>query len=246
MPDSRLDELYREPPDRFVAARDRVAKDLRAAGETEEAARVKKLRRPTVAAWIINLAALEAREQVEEFAAASHALEKAQARAVEGTDEGAAAWRAAAAREREAIAAVLDAAERLARDAGKAPTARAMELVDQTLRAASADPMLHERVLAGRLEREQAAATLGALGAGTPPKRRRAPAKRQEAAQARRELARLERALADAEGREEELEAQVEYAEKAVREAKARLRDHRRRRAGLERERKAVQRRASG
>jgi hypothetical protein len=243
---SRLDELYREPPDRFVAARDELAKELRAAGEAPEAARVKKLRRPTVAAWIVNRAALEAPEEMAELAAASRALEEAQAKAVEGTDEGAAAWRAAAARERDAIAAVVDVAQRLARDAGHAPGARAMELVEGTLRAAGGDPELRDRVVAGRLEREQAAATLGALGTAAPPKRRRAPAKRREAANARRELERLERALADAERRTEELEAQVAYAEKAVREAKARLKDHQRRRAELERERKAARRRGGG
>ena len=101
MPDPRLDELYREPPDGFVAARDRLAKELRAAGDGDEAARVKKLRRPTIGAWMINRVALEGREQVEEFAAASRALEEAQVRAVEGADQGASGWREAAAREPE-------------------------------------------------------------------------------------------------------------------------------------------------
>jgi hypothetical protein len=248
VPDSPLDELYREPPDRFVGARDGLAKELRAAGEADEAARVKKLRRPTVAAWMINRAALEAAKQVEEFAAASRALEEAQARAVEGGDEGASAWREAAARERDAIAAAVDAAERLAREAGHPPSARTMELVDQTLRAASGDPELRERVVAGRLEREQAAATLGGLAAGAPPKRRprperKRPGRKREAGQARRELARVERALADAERREEALAARVKRAEEAVREARAGLKDAKRRRADLERQRKELRRR---
>jgi hypothetical protein len=245
MPDSRLDELYREPPDRFIAARDQLAKDLRSAGEPDEAARVKRLRRPTVAAWIVNRAALEAAEEVEEFAAASRELADAQANAIGGDDDSVAAWRAAAAREREAITAVLEAADRLAREAGHAPSARAMELVEETLRAVSADAELRERVVAGRLEREQSAATLGMLGASPPPKPRRAPSKRQAVAVARRELERVERALADAERRQEELEGQVEYAEKALREAKERLREHRRRTAELERERKAAERRSA-
>src|SRR5204863_285097 len=80
MPDPRLDELYREPPDGFVAARDRLAKELRAAGDGDEAARVKKLRRPTIGAWMINRVALKGREQVEEFAAASRALKEAKRR----------------------------------------------------------------------------------------------------------------------------------------------------------------------
>ncbi|MQA76515.1 MAG: hypothetical protein GEU88_19700, partial [Solirubrobacterales bacterium] len=112
--DERLDELYREHPDGFVAGRDRLAKDLRDAGDREQADRLKKLRRPTVAAWAINRAALESPAQLQAFAEASRELEEAQARALEGGDEGAARWRAAAAREREATGAVVDAAEALA------------------------------------------------------------------------------------------------------------------------------------
>jgi hypothetical protein len=243
MPDSRLDELYRGPPDRFVAARDQLAKDMRSAGESEEAARVKKLRRPTVAAWIINRAALEAGDQVEEFAAASGALEQAQRRAVEGGDEGASEWRAAAAREREAIAGVLAVAERLARDAGQGPSGKAMELVEETLRAAAADADLRSRVVEGRVEREQSAATLGTLGAVAAPKRRRTPAKARTASAAeRRELARVERALEKAAKLEEEREAQVERAQEAVREAKERLSAAKRERADLERRRRKARR----
>jgi hypothetical protein len=244
MPDSRLDELYRQPPDRFVAARNRLAKDLRAAGEADDAAGVKKLRRPTVAAWIINRAALKAPDQVGEFAAASAALEDAQAKAVEGAADAASAWREAAAREREAIAEVLGVAEGLARDAGHAPNPRAMELVDETLRAASADRELRERVVAGRLEREQSAASLGTFAAAAPPKRKREPPKRRETAQARRELARLDRALRDAARREEEAKAVVERAEEALRDAKARRDDAKRRMADLDRQRRAARRRA--
>src|SRR5918996_699303 len=100
--DEHLDELYREHPEGFVAGRDQLVKDLRAAGDREEADRVKKLRRPTVAAWLLNRAALTSPAELEEFSEASRQLEDAQGRALEGKDEGATAWRDAAAREREA------------------------------------------------------------------------------------------------------------------------------------------------
>lgn len=109
--DPRLDELYREHPEGFVARRAQLVKDLRAAGDRDEADRVKKLRRPTVAAWLINRTALDSPEQLEEFAEASAQLEDAQARALEGKGQGAAEWRAAGAREREAADAVVDVAE---------------------------------------------------------------------------------------------------------------------------------------
>jgi hypothetical protein len=242
--EGRLDELYREHPERFVAGRDRLVKELRAAGDRDEAKRVGKLRRPTVAAWLINRAALSSPAQLEEFAEASRQLEDAQAGALEGRDEGAAEWRAAAARERDATAALVELAEGLARDAGHAASARALELVGETLRAATGDPELRDRVLRGRVERERSAATLG-TPAGAPPRRGdRGSAKRRGLAQARRELERLEGELADAAGREERLRAQVEQTSEALRREKARLADSKRAAADLKRKVKAAQRRA--
>src|ERR671918_2187737 len=104
--DEHLDELYREHPEGFVAGRDQLVKDLRAAGDRDEAERVRKLRRPTVAAWLINRAALTSPSRLEEFAEASRRLEEAQGKALEGKDEGASEWRAAAVRETEATGAI--------------------------------------------------------------------------------------------------------------------------------------------
>ena len=70
----RVDELYREHPEGFVAGRDRLVKELRGAGDREEAERARKLRRPTVAAWLINRAALSSPTQLEELAEASRQL----------------------------------------------------------------------------------------------------------------------------------------------------------------------------
>jgi hypothetical protein len=60
--DDRLDDLYREPPDRFVAGRNALAKELRAGGHRDEAERVKALRRPSAAAWLINRVAFDSPE----------------------------------------------------------------------------------------------------------------------------------------------------------------------------------------
>jgi hypothetical protein len=243
--DDRLDELYREHPDGFVAARNQLAKDVRAAGDRDEADRINKLRRPTAAAWLINRAALESPAALKQFADASRQLEEAQRQALEGGEAGADQWRTAAARERDAIAAVVELAERAARDAGHPPSERALELAGQTLRAATADPELRERALSGRLEREQSGATLGTPAAAGPPRRRdRTSAKRQERAQARRDLDRLEADLADATEREERLRAQVERTEQALREERAKLADSKREATALRRRVKTAQRRA--
>ena len=86
MIDERLDALYRERPGAFVAGRDRLAKDVRDAGDREEANRIKALRRPSVAAWLINAAALSSPELLEAFAEASHRLGEVQGRALEGRE----------------------------------------------------------------------------------------------------------------------------------------------------------------
>jgi CRISPR/Cas system-associated protein Csm6 len=123
---------------------------------------------------------------------------------------------------------------------------RALELVTETLRAATADPELRDRVLHGRVEREQSAATLGTLGLATPaaPRRGRPPEKRREAATARREVKRLERQLADAAAREERQRGKVERAIEALREEKERLAESERATAELRRQVKAAERRA--
>jgi len=52
--EAELDALYGREPDAFVAARDDLVRRLRSAGRKEDAASVKRLRRPTVAAWALN------------------------------------------------------------------------------------------------------------------------------------------------------------------------------------------------
>ena len=240
--EKRLDELYRDRPDGFVARRNELVKELRSAGDRDAAERVRKLRRPSVAAWLLNRAALEHPDELEAFAEASRELQEAQARALEGTDEAAAAWRTAATREAEAAGAVLDSARAIA---GDAATDGVLELVGETLRAASGDPDLRERVLRGRVERERSAATLGmpAVAPAAPPRDSRT-AKRRARAEARRELERLEADLAAAKESEELTSARVADAQEALRREKARLAEAKRTTRALDRQLKAAERRA--
>jgi hypothetical protein len=52
--DAALDELYRLPPSEFVAARNALAKELRAEKRRDEAQTVTARRRPSPAAWALN------------------------------------------------------------------------------------------------------------------------------------------------------------------------------------------------
>jgi len=239
-----LDQLYRKHPDDFVAARHQLATDLRAAANRDEADAVRKLRRPSVAAWLLNRTALEAPRDLQRFDEASRQLQAAQSAALEGRDRGA-GLREAAARERDASRALVDAAEKIAREAGHPPSARALELVRETLRAAAADPELRERITRGRLEREQSAATLGGAPSG-PVKRRTRSKNRREATEARRELKQLERELAAAGEREDRLRDRIEQVQKALHDEKARLADAKKETADLRRRVKAADRSSTG
>ncbi len=242
--EERLDELYREHPEGFVAARNELAKELRADGDREEADRVKKLRRPSVAAWLINRTALSSPEPLQEFAEASRQLAEAQTRALEGDDEAVGEWRAAAAEERQANAAVIETAAGLARDSGHSINQRALELVAETLQAAAGDAELRDRVMRGRLEREQSAPTLGTPAVAPARRRDSRAVKRRDLAQARRELDRVREELDEAAAREERLQESVERTTETLREEKARLANAKRETANLRRQVKAAERRA--
>src|SRR3954453_1706235 len=64
--DARLDDLFATDPKEFTAARDALARDLKAADRADEAADVKALRRPPVAVAAVNRTA---RERVDQVAA---------------------------------------------------------------------------------------------------------------------------------------------------------------------------------
>ena len=53
--DEAVDRLYALPPDQFIASRDAAAAAAKASGKTKLAADIKRLRKPTVSAWAVNL-----------------------------------------------------------------------------------------------------------------------------------------------------------------------------------------------
>jgi hypothetical protein len=243
-PERRLDELYREHPDGFVAGRNELATEVRAAGDREEADRIRKLRRPSAAAWLVNRTALSSPESLQGFAEATRKLEDAQGRALEGDDEAVSVWRAAAAKQREANSAAVDTAAGLARDSGHSVPPRVLELVAETLQAAAGDAGLRERVMRGRLEREQTATTLGTPLAAPARRRDRAVAKRRDVAQAQRELERLREELEEAAERQERLRENVDRTAETLRQDKARLAEAKRETTALRRRVSAAERKA--
>ena len=76
----RLDDVYRAPPEEFVEARDRVAKDLRDGGDREAADQVKRARKPTAPAWLVNRTSLDHPRRVKTLLAAAEEQRKALAK----------------------------------------------------------------------------------------------------------------------------------------------------------------------
>jgi len=130
------EDLYGLPLDEFTPARDALAKELKADGRKEEAAAVKALRKPTVAAWALNRAARQHPDAVAALRAAGADLRRAQTEALSG-DAG---------RLRAAGRALSDEVDRVAglaadalRAAGRPASAAQQEKIVATLRTAAVD-----------------------------------------------------------------------------------------------------------
>jgi hypothetical protein len=70
--------VYGGPPEGFVGGRSDLAKELRAAGRREDAARVKGLRKPSRMAWALDAAALDAADAMGRLEAAVDGVRAAQ------------------------------------------------------------------------------------------------------------------------------------------------------------------------
>ena len=242
------EDLYGLDPAQFVAARNQLAKELRAGGDKDGAAAVAKLRRPTATAWALNQLARQRPELVDAALAAGARLRAATERALEGD---ASDLRAAQTDERAAVEAAIAAASGYLDRAGHASPDRGRQLIAGTLRAAGADADVAELLQAGTLDVDREAPGLGldrlspssvvrgrpqpstrsAAPPPTPPTRPAAPKpttrleeKREEAEQRRRARARHTQLAAEADRLEREarhLRAQADAAEKRAATARA-------------------------
>jgi hypothetical protein len=84
----QLRDLYGGPPTAFVAARDALAKELRAAGDREGATAVKQLRRHSPVQWVLNRVARANPDATSSFGDAAAQLRASQAAAIEGRQGG--------------------------------------------------------------------------------------------------------------------------------------------------------------
>lgn len=143
-----VDALFDLPAGEFVAARNAFVSTAKADGRTEEAAAVKALKRPTLAAWAVNQVVRADGDAYEALVAAGRTMQKAQRRALSGVrDTG---LRDASTARRGLVEALTDHAARVLADAGARPDSH-LDDVAATFEAASADPDAAATIGAGRL-----------------------------------------------------------------------------------------------
>jgi hypothetical protein len=238
--DDLIQRLYEQPPDGFVAARTAAIDDARKSGDRDTAKRLAALKKPTVAAWVVNLLALRRPDLIEELVELSAALREAQ-RGLQGDQ-----LRELTAQRRQVVSALVTSARKLAlaEEPGlKLPLAE----VESTLSAALAEPEVAAQVRTGRLIRAASYAGFGEVprprlrlvtdeavdedgaddeaevielpnGGGKTSERERLAAerRRREHEQHQREL---RRELSAAQAAEKRADGQVERAESAERDA---------------------------
>jgi hypothetical protein len=156
MPTDLITELYAAPPDGFVAARDAAVAAAKEAGDAAKAKEIGKLRKPTVAAWVVNLLAIKRPDLVDDLVELSAAMRSAQ------RDLKGAQLRELSAQRRAAVNGLLKEAVKLAgqadpRNRSKLPVGE----VENTLTAAMSDADVAEQVRSGRLVK---AATYAGFG----------------------------------------------------------------------------------
>jgi hypothetical protein len=138
-------ELYAVNPDEFTAARDERAAQAKSAGDTELARQLRKLRRPTTSAWLVNLLSRERDDELNEL------LELAEQFREEGLTGQ--RMRELSEQRRRLVRRLLGEVGRLAEDAGVGASAEAIRQVEATLGAAVSDPQAAELVRGGRLDK---------------------------------------------------------------------------------------------
>ena len=159
MPDDRLlaiaDELYGLPQGDFTPARDALVKEHKA--DKAFAAAVKQLRKPSVAAWVVNLLVRRDPEQVDQVLEVGSALREAQASLA--ADQ----LRELTRQRRQLTAAVTTTARRFARVEGVKVTEAVADQVEATLTAAMIDADAAKAVRSGLLVTAVAATGVGEL-----------------------------------------------------------------------------------
>jgi outer membrane biosynthesis protein TonB len=146
--DERVDALYAQPLDSFIAARDALARELRSGGDRDAAASVKQLRKPSRPAWALNHVVRTSPDLFDAVTEAGAALLERQQVALR---KGAAVGLREAVRDRQdAVQVLTDAAVAALGTSGES----ARDAIERTVLAASIDALAAAEVRSGCLVAE--------------------------------------------------------------------------------------------
>jgi hypothetical protein len=209
--EKELDRLFGLPLAEFTSARNELARRLEAAGDTDAAAQVRALAKPSVPAWAINQLSRREPKAVRTLLEAGDALRKAQRRLLRraGTADS---LRAAVATEREAIQDLQHRARTLLESAGRPANPAMLERIARTLQAAAVDEQGRLSLKAGRLIGELGPAGFEAFTGVQIPSDEELPLAQDELTERRRQRE-------DRQRRKRELQQKVRELERAARDA---------------------------
>ncbi|MGK9147817.1 hypothetical protein KXS11_09350 [Plantibacter flavus] len=204
----------RTPPAGFVAERTRLAAEAADRGDTDLAKAIRALRKPSVAAWALNVLAAERIELFARLEALGSALGAAQAAG------DAATLRSLGTERRSLVAELVNATIEVTAASGAVLSAGVVESVRQSLQAASADADVAEQVASGLLVEPPTSSGSGwgssGMATGLPSSASDAPTAPEADGDAEltgERRARLRARLADAERDGEVAAAEIEAAE---------------------------------
>ncbi|MFI5736503.1 hypothetical protein ACIA49_40680 [Kribbella sp. NPDC051587] len=207
------DQLYASPAADFIATRNELAKELKADGDQLASTRLKALRKPTVAAWVANLVAHHAPDDLDDLIALGDEFREATA------DMDGDRLRELTPKRHQLLDKLVKEAGRLAKEAGQKVSADVTQKLRETLDAALVDPAAGDAVREGRLSSALRHVGFGVVDEnGEPTNVTPLTDERREAARARRKTQQAEEA-ADTKAEQEEDQARREAEE---REAAAR------------------------
>ena len=203
MASAEAEQLYALPLDEFTAARDELAKAYRRDGRTEEAAEIAALRKPVLAAWVVNRLARDERKEMRRLVDAAAAI-----RSGTGADREL----------REALDRLTAAGRELLVSQGRS-TDSTLQQVASTLRAGAASDQ--ELLLAGRLTQPIEASGFAALAGASPaPRTRRTARAKAEPRVDRKAVEQARRAVREARDEARRLEREASVAEREARRAR--------------------------
>ncbi|WP_405064040.1 hypothetical protein OG474_20975 [Kribbella sp. NBC_01505] len=206
------DQLYAVPAADFIATRNELAKQLKADGDQLGSTRLKALRKPTVAAWVTNLVAHNAPDDLDDLIALGDEFREATA------DMDGGRLRELTPKRHQLLDKLVKEAGRLAKAADQKVSADVTQKLRETLDAALVDPAAGDAVREGRLSSALRHVGFGVVDEnGEPTNVTPLTDERRAAARARRKTQQAEEA-ADTKAADEQDRAQREAEEREAKE----------------------------